>query len=524
MKKIKYFIGTVLLSFVLASCESLDTEPTDRIIDSYFWKSESDAIMAANGVYNSLAATDYMFLDCATDQAWNDISWGKAHLLGNGSQDAELWTWTADKWKSSYVTIQRANYFMENVDRIEKISGELKNRLCAEVRFIRAMTYDDLINLYGDVPLAKTTLDIKNGQLSRTSRDEVFNYVVAELKDLAQFLPDKYAASETGRVTKGAAKALLMRAYLRANKYAEAKAAAKEVMDMNLYELYSSYEKLFKYAGENCKEVIFDKQYIATTNSHNVSKILSPRSCSGASEIVPLKGLVDAYEMANGKAITDPTSGYDPYQPYKGRDSRLLATVLVPGATMPNGSIFNPLPGQNPVGTDAVDNGNTSTSRTGFHFMKYVNPEDLVESNNNCHNNIILIRYAEVLLSYAEAKVETDDIDQSVYDAINAVRNRAGMPSIETGKSKEQLKEIVRQERKVEFPLEGIRYFDIRRWKTAETIMPGDVYGITYVDANGKLATIKAETRKFNSKRDYLWPIPFRERNVNPNLGQNPLY
>lgn len=524
MKRINYLIGVALLPFLFNACESLDTEPTDRIINGYFWKTEADAIMAVNGIYRTVPGTDYMYLDCATDLAWNEISWEKAHLLGNGSQDAELWSWTTDKWKTAYETIQRVNYFMENIDRVQAISNELKSRLCAEARFIRAMTYSDIIFLWGDVPLVTTTLDLKTAKLARTPKAQVFDFVVGELKEIVPFLPEKYDAANVGRVTKGAARAMLMRAYLRENKYAEAKVAAKEVMDMGLYSLYPDYEKLFKYVGENCSEIIFDKQYIATTYSNNVSKMFSPRSCYGNGSIVPLKGLVDAYEMLNGKPITDRTSGFDPYKPYEGRDPRLKATVLTPGALMPDGNVFNPLPNQDPVGTDAVDNGNTNTSRTGFNFLKYVNPEDLAESNNNCHNNIILIRYAEVLLTYAEAKVETNDIDQSVYDAINAIRKRAGMPEFTPGKSQSELREIIRQERKVEFPLEGLRYFDIRRWKIAEKVIPGQTYGITYVNEKGELATVKTETRQFNPERDYLWPIPLREMNVNSNLVQNPLY
>lgn len=146
--------------------------------------------MAVNGIYRTIPGTDYMYLDCATDLAWNELSWGKAHLLGNGSQDAELWTWTSDKWKTAYESIQRVNYFMENIDRIESISPELKNRLCAEARFIRAMTYSDIMFLWGDVPLVTTTLDLKTGEMERTPKDQVFNYVITELKDIIQYLPE----------------------------------------------------------------------------------------------------------------------------------------------------------------------------------------------------------------------------------------------------------------------------------------------------------------------------------------------
>lgn len=527
-KLLKNIMIIFSFSSLLVSCVSLNTEPTDRIINSYFWKTENDAVMAVNGVYNSIPGIDYMYLDCATDLAWNEISWGPAHLLGNGSQDAgAVWSWGENKWKDSYCTIQRANYVVENIDKVEDIDVKLKNRLLSEVRFIRAMTFADLMFLYGDVPLTLTTLDLKNCNIERTSKDKIYAFVTTELMDIIDnhYLPVKYDNSaDVGRVTEGAAKALLMRIYLRENDFEKTKSIALDIINDDNYKLYGDYEKLFKYDGENCCEIIFDKQYIPTTNNNDISKILSPRSCFGTSEIVPLASLVDAYETINGKPI-DEDVDYDPRNPYENRDPRLKATILVPGGIMPNGEVFKPYPDQNPVGTDAVDNGNVNTSRTGFHFLKYVNPEDLSESNTNCHNNVIFIRYAEVLLSYAEAKIETNDIDKSVYDAINKVRNRVGMPPIQENKSKDELREILRHERMVEFPLEGIRYFDIRRWKIAEKIIPGQTYGMTYINKEGNIDKIKtSEFRKFNPARDYLWPIPARERHVNPNLTQNPLY
>jgi len=525
MKHFNYIAIIILVPFLFGTCESLETKPTDRIISDYFWEKEADAIMAVNGIYRTIPSTDYMYLDCATEMMWNQPTTDRGYYIGNGSFNAgPPWTWQSTKWEEAYESIQRTNFFLENIDRIENISSELKNRLCAEARFIRALYYSDISFLYGDVPLAITTLDIKNGALPRAPRSQVVEFVYSELKEIAQYLPERYDAANTGRVTKGAAKALLMRAYLRENRYQEAKVAAKEVMDMGVYSLYPSYENLFKYVGENCSEVIFDKQFIASTYSNSVSRLFSTRSSLGTSTIVPLKALVDAYEMSNGKKITDPDSGFDPYNPYENRDPRLKMTILTPGDLMQNGLPFNPYPGQTPVGTDAIDNGLIQTSRTGFNFKKYVNEEDLAQSNNNCHINIIHIRYAEVLLSYAEAKVETDDIDQSVYDAINEIRVRAGVPQIDSGKSKDELREIVRHERMVEFPLEGVRYFDIRRWRIAEIVVPGRAYGMTYVNSEGELVTAFAETRAFNPQRDYLWPIPIREMNVNPNLVQNPNY
>lgn len=145
---------------------------------------------------------------------------------------------------------------------------------------------------------------------------------------------------------------------------------------------------------------------------------------------------------------------------------------------------------------------------------------------NNSGINLILMRYAEILLIYAEAKIEANEIDQSVLDAINKVRNRADvkMPSLVTIGSQAELRKLVREEREVELAFEGLRYFDIRRWRIAETVVPGILYGMTYTNANGALVTISlpAFVKVFNKERDYLWPIPQRERELNPNLAQNP--
>lgn len=525
MKKSNLYILCIsMLTLVINGCSKLETEPTDRIISKAYWKTEEDAIKAVNGIYSTIRASDYIYYDAASDIAYNQITSQRAHLLGNGSQNAELMTWSENKWRSSYGTIQRVNTLLENIDRIENIDENLKSRLIAEAKFIRSMTYSDMSFLWGDVPLVTTTLDIKTGNVSRTPKDEVVDFVIEELKSIQSDLPEKYDNDNTGRVTKGAAKAMLMRTYLRANRYEEAKVVAKEIMDMGIYKLYPNYEDLFKYAGQNSGEIIFDKQYIPTTYNNGLSNWLSPRSSFGGSYIVPLKDLVDSYEMINGSNINDPESGYDPYHPYINRDPRLESTVWTSGDTLYTGEVFKPYPNQDPVGTDAVDNGSQYTSPTGFNFNKYVNPEDLKQNNSNSSNNIILIRYAEVLLSYAEAKVETNDIDASVYQAINDVRQRVGMPSIAQGRSQGELRNIVRHERKVEFPLEGLRYFDVRRWGIAEKVIPGQTYGFTYLNESGKLDTIKAEYRKFNPARDHLWPIPQRELNVNPNLTQNPEY
>jgi hypothetical protein len=317
--------------------------------------------------------------------------------------------------------------------------------------------------------------------------------------------------------------ALNARAMLYAGRYKEAAASAKAVMDLGVYSLYPSYENLFSYAAENNQEIIFDKQYIKDIQANNIFSLTTPNSLfPQVNSFVPTKQAVDAYGMTNGKDITDPASGFNPKDPYANRDPRLRYSIFVLGSELPNGKKYDSRPGS---GTgDAIGNSENSTS-TGFNTRKYLNKEDMLQPNNS-GINLILMRYAEVLLIYAEAKIEANDMDQSVLDAINAVRGRADvkMPAITNFDSQVQLRKLIRNERLVELAFEGLRYFDIRRWRIAEQVVPGILYGMTYTDSNGKLNTIAlpAFVKVFNKDRDYLWPIPQRERELNPNLTQNP--
>jgi hypothetical protein len=197
----------------------------------------------------------------------------------------------------------------------------------------------------------------------------------------------------------------------------------------------------------------------------------------------------------------------------------MYSTLLYPVVEF-GGIAYNSLPGS---GTpDEVRNDFNATS-TGYQFIKYVDLADR-DDRGNSGIHFILIRYADVLLMYAEAKIELNEIDASVYDAINQVRTRAGMPAVAPGSmSQAELRELLRYERRVEFAMEGHRIFDIRRWKIAEVVMPGQHFGIDYMEG-GQLQTIPADNRVFNPARDYLWPIPATEIELNPSMTQNPGY
>ena len=523
--KSKKILVAALLTTLLVSCKEdlLNPVPNDRISTAIFWKTDADAVLAANAAYSYLAGLNLFALDGVTDIGHTNQVFNVNSFIESGSYDASN-SRVTDEWTNAYAGIETVNDFLENVDRVTTTNPALIERLKGEMRFLRAYHYVNLAGLYGGVPIVTKTLSTDEAkQLKRDDIQKVWDFVSTELAAAAAALPATYPASDKGRITKGAAYALLARANLFAGRYQEAATAAGEVIKLG-YDLYPNYGKLFTYAAENNVEVILDHQYVNSAGlSNNVFAQMAPYSQKTANNtFVPTKSLADAFTMKNGLPITDPASGFDPRAPYQDRDPRLGFTMFLSGAPLPSGATFRPEP--NSGTTDAVGNTYLATT-TGFVLKKYINTEDFATPGVS-GINIILIRYAEVLLTYAEAKIELNQLDQSVYDAINRVRNGrqdVKLPSIVMGLSQTDLREIVRHERLVELAFEGLRLFDIRRWKIAEKVMPGSVLGMTWLN-NGTLSTIQVQAfeRVFKPNRDYLWPIPQKELDLNKVLSQNP--
>lgn len=523
MKYLKNIVPVILTVAFFASCKKdlLKTIPNDRISSEIFWKTESDAIAASNAVYIYLDNPNSFFSwDGITDIGHANSLTSTDALIEKGQFDATF-SKILNEWTNAYAGIRAANTYLAKVDQVKTSNKSLIERLKGEVKVLRAYHYLKLAALYGDVPLITTEISLEESRnLTRTPVALVWDFIAKELTDATIVLT--ITQTEKGRITKGAALALKARAMLYAGRYQEAATAAKQVIDLNVYSLYPSYEKLFTYAAENNQEVILDKQFIKDNYKNNIFQLMAPWSQrNGSSTYVPTKKLVDAYQMNNGKDISDLTSGFNPQNPYLNRDARLKYSIFTPGDQLPDGKIYNSKPGS---GTpDAVDFSWFAT-QTGFNVKKYIAKEDLTDPANG-GVNLILLRYADVLLMYAEAKIEANQIDQSVLDAINNVRKRpdVNMPVITGVTSQAELRNIVRHERIVELAFEGLRYFDIRRWKIAENVIPGKVYGMTYSD-KGMLKTIEvlAFERGFSKNRDYLWPIPQKERELNPKLTQNP--
>ncbi len=512
----------IALWLFLAECNKqlLHTVPDDRVSTAVFWKTAQDATLGANAVYTYLEGTNIFTWAGISDIGHTNQPFTDDAALEDDQYDATN-SRINNEWANAYAGIYAANTFFANVDKVETPDTALIARLKAEVRVLRAYQYMHLVMLYGDVPLLTTPIDVNQAEnLTRTPADSIWDFIDQELTEAATELP--LTQADQGRITKGAALALDARAMLYGGRYQKAANAAKEVMNLGVYTLYPSYQNLFAYAGEENSGVILEKEFLNGTYMNNVFGLMAPYSQnSGGSNYVPTKNLIDSFQMKNGMDITNPNSGYDPYHPYDNRDPRLRYSIFVPGDTLPDGTVYDSYPNSNT--RDAVGSTFYATS-TGFNLKKYINAEDLANPNK-CGINIILLRYAEVLLTYAEAKIELNQIDQSVYQSIDEVRGRpdVDMPPIPDPETQDQLRATVRHERMVEFAFEGFRFYDIRRWKIAENVMQGNVYGMTYSE-NGILNTIQvtAFQRIFNKSRDYLWPIPYKETLLDPELSQNP--
>ena len=551
MKRFIY-IG-LFAALTLTSCkdEFLERIPLNSVSEETFWKTENDVYLAVNGIYATLPGDGIIYEDGASDIAHAQYPWeSTATSVSSGIVSTAL----NAGW--NYETIRKTNYFLENVDKAT-MDETLKNRFKAEVRFMRAYRYFEMASKFGGVPLITKVLGFTEEELNvpRSSKDEVISFVLKELDEVAKILPTSYSggkSNEKGRITKGAALALKSRILLNEAKYAEAAAAAQEVMGLG-YQLFKttqeaeidqkddysklvdftnaeeqekfrlalrSYEGIFHQANEGNSEVILERQYIQQAQPNYLNTYLLEGGVGGWSSLTPTQELVNSYQnFKTGEAVAAPSNQERAQryankdktaflQEYKNRDPRFYASILFETAP------WNALTIDGGYKFSWVD-GASNMSKTGYNFRKMVDTKANRDNLDN-HANVILIRYAEVLLTYAEAKNEATGPDATVYAAIDQIRERAGMPKLDRAKyaSKDALRNAIRQERKVELALEGMRYLDIRRWKTAPDVMK-NIYN---------LKNSLAQERSWDNKL-YLMPVPQGQMDLSYGvLVQNPGY
>lgn len=546
MKQIKQYIMIGAAALMTASCSDfLDTAPLDALSPSTTWQTEQDAQKFAIGCYSGWeSGGTLLYMDCTSDFGYNNFSWEGYKDLANGNMTQ------ANSGASfySYSIIRRCNTFLENIGNIQFADEAVKKDLIAQVRVIRAYRYFIMNWAYGGVPIIENYNTAEEAQVPRKTEQEVRDFIAKELDECTPDLND--TPSERGRIAKGAALALRMREALYYGDWEIAKKKAEEIMALKTYDLESDYLKLFQVAGQDSKETILAVQYIPNTYTLGTIGQMYNNGDGGWSSIVPTYNLVDTYEMKNGLTIDEAGSGYDATHPFKDRDPRLAMTIIYPGAdyVKADGStgVFNTLDKT----IDGSSNANYMTSadnasKTGLTWNKYLSPitqyADIWKSNA-CP---IVFRYAEVLLTLAEAENELNGPSDVVYKQLNAIRSRAGMPDVDETKysTKEKLRELIHRERAVELAGEGLRRADILRWKTddgkmlAEKVLNGRLERrIGTVDASVSDPELRAtintnpdptevliENRVFKTFHRYF---PFSQSNIdkNPNLKQNEGY
>lgn len=543
---VKNTIKTIIIAIVLASCSNdlLDKFPNDKISNEIFWKSASDAQLALNGCYNRLDGSySNVYIDAYSDNAYAQYPWeSNATVIGAGDITPSI------NAGYNFVGIRRFNFFLDNIDKAP-ISEALKQLYIAEVRTLRAFSYFNLAQRFGPVPLFKKSLEQpEDAMVKPTSEAEVIRFVIDELAAAIPNLPER--AEAKSRFSKGAALALKARVHLYYSEWNEAASAAAQVMQMGyslfrvgaltamdlkddysrfvdfaddadkerFYKGLSSYEQQFWEKNENNNEVILSVEYLPkdASFSSRLNTFLLPGDVGGWSSITPTQSLVNSYWNRDGSAFTPPTPaeraarynkgdyGDEFLKEFRNRDPRLYASILFPGAMMSaisDGFIFK------------WSKGAVNITPTGYNFRKLVDPSDpSYATDENAPQDFPLIRYAEVLLIYAEAKNEAEATPSaSIYDAIDQLRVRAGMPSVDRAAvaSQAQMRALIRNERRIELAAEGFRWADICRWDIAQTEMKT----IFAIDND------KAQDRVWDNKFKRM-PYPQTAVDRNPQLSE----
>ncbi|MBD0832588.1 RagB/SusD family nutrient uptake outer membrane protein [Aestuariibaculum sediminum] len=560
MKNIIYTIG-FMLAFTACDNEFLDRTPLDQISSSNVYQDEALAQAYIDNTMGRLpfgihGSTGYGQYPCMiasiTDEARAKSGWVQNNSIIIKGAITPTQSGGLDLWNSAYVTIRQANEIIEGMEA-SSLTEAFKAAAIAQARYIRAFTYFDLARRYGDVPLITQAQTLEDDLfVSQTARQDIYAYVVSELKEIATVLPELSQAG-SANVSKQAAIALASRTALYAENWTEAATLADRLItgtDNDGLDLFDDYRGLFLSTGGNI-ETIFEKQTLPPLAGQSFGLYNFPvrwRSDWGG-QTDPTQELVDDYEMKNGLPITDPASGYDPSNPYANRDPRFDASIFYHGSEF---SEIQPSKGE-PFIDMEWNNGNEgpgdpgkfhgAASITGYLVKKFANPADgFSPQNGKSISSWQELRFAEVLLIYAEAANEAEGPTNKVYNAINRIRDRAGISDLPTGLSKDQMRERIRHERKIELVFENHRYWDLLRWGIAKDVLDGFVpHGIRIertADAPSKevqpqlfdpqyldytVFEVQGRTQTFPDSHNKL-PIPQSEINKNPNLKQNSGY
>ena len=526
MKKYIYIWSLpVLLTVLLFGCheDTLDTVPLGALSEDSFWKTEGDAQAGLTAIYDAMQS-DFRHLgwgNMAIFDLFTQIGRvrnGGFNAIANGTYDPSSGV-IRDLWRTNYKGVVRANDFITHIDAIE-MDAAIKARLTGEAKFLRAMFYFMLVDNFGDIPLFETVPTVEDALVSRSPKAEVVALMKSDIEFAIANLDASYTGNNVGRATIGAATALKVKIALIDQDWATAATAAEQIMGMG-YDLVPNYSYIFSPSNENNEEVIFDIQYIFQNDAetgNQYEKLFAPRgaAASGWSWVQPTLFLVDKFEVIDANptyVVEDSRIPTEIYDHFEGRDPRMDATIIRPGAHFveTSGDKIHPFQMRNL--------GNTQTR---FWARKYVIEGPTGSSfSRDGPVNWIVFRYADVLLNYLEAVAERDggaaSVSQGVLDAtINKIRTRASnlLPLYTAGNI---TMEDIRDERIRELAYEGWHFSDMKRWETINTNNGFQVLGLNTSNNTVKLSTNPIATRVWESKHR-LFPIPQSEIDINPNL------
>jgi hypothetical protein len=533
---IKTIFNTLFVSCLFfVSCENgvLDKQPLDQLSTTNFWTTADDVDLALAGVYNKVttwSSADHICefdnnTDNGIDRKPNQsfLSYG---TLNPATSDIKSY------WNNSYREIAGCNYFLENIETVEGLNATKKAQMIAEVRFLRAFTYFNMSQYWGGVPLVTKLLTMEESiTINSAAKEDVVSFVLSELNAIENDLPVTRPSNENGRIVKAAALAIKGRLLMSEKKWADAATAYKAIIDLGTHKIDPLYAELFNGKNENSSEIIFARKYLAGEIANSTQLYYRPSVDGGWHHMNPFQSLVDAYLCKDGKTISE--SGlYDPLFPVvkngvNYRDPRLLHTIFYPGISTIKGRVYQGHPDSTKVIGDVFT---YDAGMTGYCLQKYVDntyTADVYSSGVD----IPIVRYAEVLLSYLECKINSGSaVDQSLLDlTINAIRGRTSvqMPVV-TETDPVKLMPILKRERRVELAWEGLRYWDLIRWGEAAEILDNKPqYGIflTNDPANYKRFPVGPSGHYFVINLKYKatnipWPIPQDELDINTTISQ----
>lgn len=560
MKRIKHKIFfCVIFATLFAACKKdfLEFPYTEGPVDEEnVWGSDRNARGYLNFAYRGFNFLDRYnlgggaLLASGSDEAVNSDLGAAINVLNNGAW-GPVRTFD-DQYANMYAYIRMANTFLEKAPTSVIFPVEDITSLRGEAFFLRAMYHFELFKRYGRIVLVTKTLTTSdNLNPPRNSIDEVVSQITADCDSATALINavwtgegttvpfnDGYDAANRGRATKAAAMALKSRLLLyyasplhnTANdllRWQAAAASAKAVINLNKHALLTRVQlpSLWDYNTS----LVYNKEVIFATSANarnDIEANNAPIGFRGAlGRTNPTQDLVDAFEMANGKPISDPTSGYLPSNPYVNRDPRLALFIITNESTFKTGTLTRAVEtyegGQDNILT------NVNSTKTGYYMRKFLSDAASYNIPGAAQRRRpwVIFRYAETLLNHAEALNESDGPTPDVYTSVNAVRIRGGLPVLSTGLTQSQMRDRIRNERRVELSFEEHRFFDVRRWKLGETIFNALVRGmrITKLGTVLTYAPFVVETRVFTPK-NYFYPIAQDELNKAPALGQNPGY